>query len=83
RRQPPAIGPLQYPEVARKIRRSVTGYGGKALTPVFSGPIKTTPSIKYLDISKAYYSLGWIPMIPLDDGLAMTISWYKRHWQNL
>lgn len=58
-------------------------FGGKARTPVFSGPIKSTPSIKYLDISKAYYSLGWIPMIPLDDGLAMTISWYKRHWQNL
>ncbi|MFA7495787.1 MAG: NAD-dependent epimerase/dehydratase family protein [Acidithiobacillus sp.] len=58
-------------------------FGGKKTLPQFSGPAKTTPSIKYLDISKSQKLLGWKPTTTLEDGLEATIAWYRENWHRL
>lgn len=32
-----------------------------------------------LDISKAYFNLGWSPSLNLDQTIAFTVEWYKRY----
>lgn len=32
-----------------------------------------------LDISKAYFKLGWIPTLNIDQALDLTVDWYKRY----
>ena len=45
------------------------------------GEIKT----QYLSSKKARDVLGWSPKVKLDDGIAMSIKWYKSHpeWYNV
>lgn len=42
------------------------------------------PTIKtslFLDCTKAFKEIGWSPKISLDEGIAMTIRWYKENVQ--
>lgn len=58
-------------------------FDGKAREPVFRGPRKQQPAIKYLDAAKAHRQLGWSPTVGLEEGLRETIAWYRQHWEQL
>lgn len=36
----------------------------------------------YLDCGKADRLLGWRPILTLDEGLALTVDWYREAWRN-
>ena len=36
---------------------------------------------QYLDYSRAYRDFGWYPAVPLRNGLAETVDWYKENWR--
>lgn len=71
--------PTALKELTNKASQA---FDGKQRTPIFSGPIKSVPSIKYLDISKSQQKLGWYPKTALTEGLEKTIHWYQKHWDN-
>jgi CDP-glucose 4,6-dehydratase len=58
-------------------------FDGKVREPVFRGPRKQQPTIKYLDTAKARRLLGWSPTVGLERGLEETITWYRDHWKRL
>jgi CDP-glucose 4,6-dehydratase len=58
-------------------------FDGKAREPIFRGPRKQQPSIKYLDTAKARRLLDWSPTLGLEQGLEETITWYRDHWEQL
>lgn len=58
-------------------------YDGKSRTPIFSGPRREKPIVKYLDISKAKRLIDWSPSTSLDEGLRATIDWYRKHLDEL
>src|SRR5262249_49389357 len=55
-------------------------FDGKARQPIFRGPRRKQPAIKYLDAAKARRLLGWSPTVQLEEGLQETIAWYRDHW---
>jgi CDP-glucose 4,6-dehydratase len=58
-------------------------FDGKAREPIFRGPRKQHPAIKYLDTAKARRLLDWSPAVPLEEGLRQTIAWYRAHWARI
>ncbi|MEN9309331.1 MAG: hypothetical protein RL173_3263 [Fibrobacterota bacterium] len=69
------------PTTTREITRLASlAYDGKVREPVFRGPIRITPVIKSLDISKAGRLLGWQPQLSMTDALQRTMSWYRDSW---
>jgi nucleoside-diphosphate-sugar epimerase len=58
-------------------------FDGKAREPVFRGPRRQQPAIKYLDAAKARRLLDWSPSVQLEEGLQETIAWYRDHWARL
>ena len=38
----------------------------------------TIPTSLFLDCSKAYNELGWLPKYNLEEGLTKTLEWYKN-----
>ncbi len=53
-------------------------FDGKEREPLFLGPAKAEPIIKYLNTVKARRVLGWKPEVSLEHGLTETINWYRR-----
>lgn len=53
-------------------------FDGRDRTPIFAGPSRAKPVVKYLDIGKAKRLLDWEPAISLEDGISETIDWYRR-----
>ena len=53
-------------------------FDGQERSPIFSGPSRAKPIVKYLDIAKAKRLLGWEPTISLEDGLGLTAAWYRQ-----
>jgi nucleoside-diphosphate-sugar epimerase len=51
--------------------------------PIFSGPPRAVPVVKYLDINKAKQVLDWQPSTSLEQGIGQTISWYRRFLDRL
>ncbi len=45
---------------------------------IHRSPLKEAHSLR-LDISKARFRLGWEPILSLDETVAMTVDWYRRH----
>ena len=46
------------------------------------------PSLQFkaIDTSKAKRTLGWVPTVGFEDGLARTVGWYREHeawWRRL
>jgi hypothetical protein len=67
------------PTTTREITRLASlAYDGKEREPVFRGPIRPTPVIKSLDISKAGRLLGWKPQLSMTDALQRTIVLVPR-----
>ena len=58
-------------------------FDGQAREPIFRGPHRQQPAIKYLDTTKARRLLGWSPTVSLEEGLQETIAWYREHWTRL
>ncbi|MDR7925534.1 NAD-dependent epimerase/dehydratase family protein [Acidithiobacillus thiooxidans] len=58
-------------------------FDGQVRTPIFSGPTKKKPSIKYLDINHAQKILDWQPTTTITEGLEKTIKWYQENWNLL
>ncbi len=54
----------------------ITGSGSEI---VFEALPPTDPVRRCPDITLAKRELGWEPRIPLRDGLARTLEWYRRH----
>lgn len=68
------------PITTRELTAAVSvAFDGKLRDAHFGGPVKARRSIKFLDTTKAARVLGWRPATPLEDGLAKTIEWYRRH----
>jgi nucleoside-diphosphate-sugar epimerase len=53
-------------------------FDGRDRPPIFTGTPRAKPIVKYLDIAKAKRLLDWEPTISLEDGLGLTIEWYRR-----
>jgi CDP-glucose 4,6-dehydratase len=54
---------------------------GTDLQPVVLNKAKHEIKDQYLDASKARQMLGWQPLYSMDEGLALTIDWYRRYFQ--
>jgi UDP-glucuronate decarboxylase len=63
-------------ELAEKVL-SLTGSRSKL---VFQPLPSDDPKQRKPDITRAKTELGWEPKVPLDEGLAMTIDWFKKVW---
>ena len=50
---------------------------GSALQPVLRDQAKNEIPNQYLSAHKAREILGWKPMVSMDEGLKLTIAWYK------
>jgi dTDP-glucose 4,6-dehydratase len=37
------------------------------------------PSVRRPDIDRARTELGWTPQVPIEQALATTIDWFRRH----
>jgi UDP-glucose 4-epimerase len=57
----------------------VAGGGSCALVPFPPERKRIDIGDFYADITKAKTVLGWTPTIPLREGLAQTVAYYRRH----
>jgi CDP-glucose 4,6-dehydratase len=53
---------------------------GSELQPVVLNKARHEIKDQYLDASKARQVLGWQPLYAMDEGLALTIEWYRRYF---
>ena len=53
---------------------------GSDLQPLVLNRAKHEIKNQYLDASKARQMLGWQPLYSMDDGLALTIDWYRSYF---
>jgi CDP-glucose 4,6-dehydratase len=58
-------------------------FDGREREPLFHGPRREVPVVKYLDIQKAKRVLDWQPTTTLEQGVAETIDWYRRFLDQL
>jgi UDP-glucose 4-epimerase len=58
-----------------KQLKSITGYP----EPALHGPAKPGETFRiYLDASRANRELGWEPTVPLQEGLKLTVDYFKQ-----
>ncbi|HQF53788.1 MAG TPA: NAD(P)-dependent oxidoreductase [Fibrobacteria bacterium] len=74
------IGSGRGRSTAEIARAASLAWDGTERTPLFGGPARSTPIVKYLDTSKAERILGWKPAVPLQEALERTMKWYKDNW---
>jgi UDP-glucose 4-epimerase len=63
-----------------ELLASLSGYDG----PIINGPSKQGEVFKiYLDAALARKGLGWMPKVTLEDGLALTLDYFRnqKHWE--
>jgi CDP-glucose 4,6-dehydratase len=70
---------LQVIDLVEKILRLM---GASDLRPIIQDAARTEIREQYLDSSKARYILGWFPRFGVDEGLHLTIDWYKDFLSN-
>ena len=52
---------------------------GSKIEPIILNEVTNEISHQYLSVQKARDILGWTPLFTLDQGLELTIDWYKTH----
>jgi len=55
---------------------------GTALAPIVLGDAVHEIPAQHLDSSRARGELGWRPRVGLEDGLARSVAWYRRHLES-
>jgi dTDP-glucose 4,6-dehydratase len=66
---------LSMLDLAQRIR----DLAGSSSEIAFIPRPEDDPSVRQPDITLATTQLGWQPRVPLDDGLARTIAWFRSH----
>lgn len=72
------ISPEKALGVLEIVRAILEAVGRPDLEPVILGDAQGEIHDQYLDASKLRKRLGWEPRIPLEEGLARTVAWYRR-----
>jgi dTDP-glucose 4,6-dehydratase len=63
------------------LARTIVLLAGSDSEVIFTERPIDDPEIRCPDISRATSLLGWVPLIPLTDGLERTISWARETWR--
>jgi dTDP-glucose 4,6-dehydratase len=63
------------------LARTIVLLAGSASEVIFTERPIDDPEVRCPDISRATSLLGWVPLIPLTDGLERTISWARETWR--
>jgi dTDP-glucose 4,6-dehydratase len=64
------------------LARTIVLLAGSASEVIFTERPIDDPEVRCPDISRATSLLGWVPRIPLTDGLERTISWARETWRD-
>jgi dTDP-glucose 4,6-dehydratase len=64
------------------LARTIVLLAGSASEVIFTERPIDDPEVRCPDISRATSLLGWVPLIPLTDGLERTISWARETWRD-
>lgn len=68
---------LEKPVRVLELVETVLRVMGSDLTPDVRGTARAELSEQYLDASAARSELGWEAEVPLEEGLARTVEWYR------
>jgi CDP-glucose 4,6-dehydratase len=71
--------PLSVRDMVQRIQRVMASDLEPLIVNQATGEIQR----QYLDASKARHTLGWQPLIGLDEGLRRTGAWYRDHFKRL
>jgi dTDP-glucose 4,6-dehydratase len=63
------------------LARTIVVLAGSPSEVTFTERPIDDPEVRCPDISRATSVLGWIPAVPLADGLQRTIDWARQNWQ--
>ena len=63
------------------LARTIVLLAGSRSEVVFTDRPIDDPEVRCPDISRATSLLGWLPSVPLSDGLARTIEWARAAWR--
>ena len=63
------------------LARTIVLLAGGDSDVIFTERPIDDPEVRCPDISRATSLLGWVPLIPLTDGLGRTISWARETWR--
>jgi len=63
------------------LARTIVLLAGSGSEVVFTERPIDDPEVRCPDISRATSLLGWLPSVPLSDGLARTIEWARGAWR--
>jgi dTDP-glucose 4,6-dehydratase len=63
------------------LARTIVLLAGSDSEVIFTERPIDDPEVRCPDISRATSLLGWVPLIPLTDGLERTISWARQAWR--
>lgn len=63
------------------VNRIIEMTGNKKLKPKVQNITKNEIHEQYLDSTKSGKHLGWSAVVDLNEGLAMTVKWYKNYFQ--
>src|SRR4029453_12245197 len=64
------------------LARTIVLLAGSASEVIFTERPIDDPEVRCPDISRATSLLGWVPRIPLTEGLERTISWARKTWRH-
>jgi dTDP-glucose 4,6-dehydratase len=64
------------------LARTIVLLAGSDSDVIFTERPIDDPEVRCPDISRATSLLGWVPLIPLTDGLERTISWARETWRD-
>jgi nucleoside-diphosphate-sugar epimerase len=62
-----------------EVARLVLEITGSSSDIVFEPLPPTDPVRRCPDITLAKRELGWVPRVPMRDGLLRTLEWYREH----
>jgi UDP-N-acetylglucosamine 4-epimerase len=69
-----AAGRISLKQLFEAVRREV----GSTLAPIYSDPRAGDVRDSQADISKARRLLGYTPAVGFDEGLRLTVAWYRE-----
>jgi CDP-glucose 4,6-dehydratase len=69
------------PHSVREVVETLIRVAGSDVEPEFRGAGVPPAEIdrQYVDITKLREATGWAPRVDLEEGLARTLEWYRRH----